>query len=88
MAALGAELASLGSALLDSRVEARVGILFDWENWWAIEMSSGPSIALKYVEQARGWHAALWEQNYAVDVVGLEDNLSRYDIVIAPSFTW
>jgi len=84
VAALGAELASLGSALLDSRVEARVGILFDWENWWAIEMSSGPSIGLKYVEQVRGWHAALWEQNYAVDVVGLEDDLSRYDIVIAP----
>jgi len=84
VAALGAELASFGPALLDSRIESRIGILFDWENWWAIEMSSGPSIALKYVEQVRSWHAALWEQNYAVDVVGVEDDFSRYDVIIAP----
>ena len=84
VAALGAELASLGPALLDSRIESRIGILFDWENWWAIEMSSGPSIALKYVEQVRSWHAALWEQSYAVDVVGVEDDFSRYDLIIAP----
>ena len=84
VAALGEELASMGSALLDSRVESRIGILFDWENWWAIEMSSGPSLALRYVQQVTGWHAALWEQNYAVDVVGVEDDFSRYDIIIAP----
>ena len=84
VAALGEELASMGSALLDSRVESRIGILFDWENWWAIEMSSGPSIALRYVQQVTGWHAALWEQNYAVDVVGVEDDFSPYDIIIAP----
>ena len=54
VAALGEELASTGSALLDSRVESRIGILFDWENWWAIEMSSGPSLALRYVQQVTG----------------------------------
>ena len=84
VAALGAELAALGPAILDSRVESRIGIMFDWENWWAIEMSSGPSIALKYVQQVTAWHAALWSRNFGVDVVGMEDDLSRYDIVIAP----
>jgi len=84
VAELGAEIGSLGSALLDSRVESSVGILFDWENWWAIEMSAGPSAALKYVQQAAAWHRALWEQNYGVDVVGLEDDFSRYDVIVAP----
>lgn len=84
VAALGAELEALGPAILDSRVESRVAIMFDWENWWAIEMSSGPSIALKYVQQVTAWYAALWSRNFGVDVVGMEDDLSRYDIVIAP----
>ena len=67
-----------------SRVEARVGIIFDWENWWAVEMSSGPSIALRYVPQVSAWHEAFWAQNIAVDLVGAEDDLSKYDVVIAP----
>ena len=84
VADLGAELSRLGATLLDSRVESKIGILFDWENWWAVEMSSGPSIALKYVQQCTAWHEALWSQNLAVDLVGMEDDLGRYDIVIAP----
>ena len=84
VAALGKELAGLGDALIDSRVEARVGIIFDWENWWAVEMSSGPSVALRYVPQVSAWHEAFWAQNIAVDLVGAEDDLSKYDVVVAP----
>ncbi len=84
MTALGKELAGLGGTLIDSRVEARVGIIFDWENWWAVEMSSGPSIALRYIPQVSAWHEAFWAQNFAVDLVGADDDLSKYDVVIAP----
>src|SRR5439155_11537094 len=34
---LGAELDSLGGKTLGGRVQADAAILFDWENWWAIE---------------------------------------------------
>jgi len=84
VAALGKELASLGDTVIDSRVQSRVGILFDWDNWWALEMSSGPSIALRYLPQVGGWHEAFWAQNISVDLVGVEDDLARYDVVIAP----
>jgi beta-galactosidase len=84
VAALGKELAGLGDTLVDSRVESRVGILFDWDNWWAVEMSSGPSVALRYLPHIIAWHEAFWAQNYPVDLVGVEDDLSRYDVVIAP----
>jgi len=84
VAALGKELAALGDTLIDSRVESRVGILFDWDNWWAVEMSSGPSIALRYLPQVSGWHEAFWAQNFPVDLVGIADDLLRYDVVIAP----
>jgi beta-galactosidase len=84
VAALGAELARLGDTLVDSRVRSGIGILFDWENWWAVDMSSGPTVALRYVEQVRAWHEAFWAQNYAVDMAGVEDDLSRYDLIVAP----
>ena len=82
--ALGRELAGLGDTLVDSRVQAKVAVLFDWENWWAVEMSSGPSVALKYVAQVSAWHEAFWSQNYCVDMIGEEQDLARYDVVVAP----
>lgn len=83
-AALGAELASLGDALLDSRQQAKAAILFDWQNWWGIGYSKGPTIALDYVAQAKKYYAALWGQNIAADVVRPQGDLSQYELVIAP----
>jgi len=82
--ALGAELEALGDALLDARQDARVGLLFDWENWWAIDYSVGPTRDLDYVATCRKYYAALWDANIPVDVVRPEADLSKYDLVIAP----
>jgi beta-galactosidase len=83
-AELGQELQQLGGALLDARVESRVGILFDWENWWAVELSSGPTIDLKYVDEVYKYYRAFYDQNIPVDLIGVETDLTKYDIVIAP----
>lgn len=83
-AELGSELFKLGDSLLDSRVQAKVAILFDWDNWWAVELSSGPTIALKYVEELHKYYDALYQANIAVDVIGVDADLSGYDLVIAP----
>lgn len=83
-AELGQELKGLSDQLLDSRVKAKVGIVFDWENRWAIDLSSGPSIALDYVEEVHKYYRAFYEQNIPVDMIGVEEDLSQYDIVIAP----
>jgi len=83
-AELGRELFELGDALLDARVKAKVAILFDWDNWWAVELSSGPTVALKYVEELHKAYDALYKANIAADVVSYEADLSGYDLVIAP----
>lgn len=83
-AQLGAELEKLGDTLLDARVQAKVAILFDWENWWAVEMSSGPTIDLQYVNEVHTFYDALYRSGIAVDVVGVEADLRPYDLVIAP----
>jgi beta-galactosidase len=83
-AQVGKELAELSDKLLDSRVKAKVAIVFDWENRWATELSSGPSKALDYVNEVHKYYAALYKENIAVDMIGVEEDISKYDVVIAP----
>jgi beta-galactosidase len=83
-AELGHELERLSDKVLDARVNARVAIVFDWENRWAIELSSGPTIDLKYVDEVHKYYDALFQQNIQVDLIGTNTDLAGYDIVIAP----
>lgn len=83
-AELGKELAQLGDEVIGTSIDARIGLLFDWENWWALEFSSGPSVDLKYLPQIEKYYRACWKQNLPVDLIHPDMDLSRYDIVIAP----
>ena len=84
VAELGNELVQLSDRLLDSRVNAKAAIVFDWDNWWGVEYSSGPSIALKYVDEVHKYYKALFDQNIQVDIVSVEADLTQYEVVIAP----
>jgi len=82
--ALGAELETLGGQLLDTRQQARVALLFDWENWWGIDYGVGPTQDLDYIATCKAYYRALWDAHIAVDVVRPEAELAGYDLVIAP----
>lgn len=83
-AELGKELQLLGDRLLDARSDAKVAIIFDWENRWGIELSSGPSVALNYVEEVHKYYDTLHRLHIQTDMIGVEEHLERYDVVIAP----
>ncbi|MFB9331058.1 beta-galactosidase [Paenibacillus aurantiacus] len=83
-AELGAELSKLGDAFLGARSDSKVAIMYDWENRWAIEYSSGPTVALKYVDEVHKYYDALYQLGIGVDMISFESDLSGYDIVIAP----
>jgi beta-galactosidase len=72
-------------AIVNSRINARVAIIFDWHNWWAIELDSKPNWDLKYYDQVMNFYKPLFQENIAVDFVQPEADLSGYDIVIAPT---
>ena len=84
VAQLGAELDALGAQTLGARSDAKTAILFDWDNWWAVSCSAGPTIYLDYCDEVQRCYKALFDQNIPVDMIGVEDDLSRYDLVIAP----
>lgn len=84
VAELGLELEQLGSEVLGSVGTAQTAIMFDWENWWAVEYSSGPSVNLKYYEEVLEYYTALHSQNIPVDIIGEDSDLSHYKLVVAP----
>jgi len=84
VANLGRELQRLGTQTLDGRVQAKVALLFDWENWWAVEYMSGPNRDLKYLPNCQAYFAALHEQGITCDIIAPEAEFSTYSVVIAP----
>ncbi|MCZ2822689.1 beta-galactosidase [Modestobacter sp. VKM Ac-2977] len=84
VAALGGELERVGDALLGGRTPARTALLFDWDSWWAVEISDGPNRHLRYQQVLISYHQALWAAGVQVDVVPGTADLSGYDVVVAP----
>jgi beta-galactosidase len=81
---LGAELAILDE-LLGARGEAETAILLDWESWWALELDSKPSTAVRMREGLYSFYKPLYETNVPVDFAHPGSDLSSYNLVIAPN---
>lgn len=81
---LGEELSHLGDIFLEGRTPSQTAIVFDWDNWWAVEYSSGPTARLQYMDAVKDYYTAVFEQNIPVDIVSVEDSLEGYQVVIAP----
>jgi Beta-galactosidase len=86
VAALGKELSQLEDTLIGAKAPSKVGILFDWPNYWGLEYAVGPSTELRYVEQIHHYYQELYHRNVSIDMVGLESDFSKYDLLIAPCF--
>ena len=82
--ALGAELAEL-TEVIGTRVDASVGVLWDYESWWAVELDSHPSQDITYLAAVRQWYEALWRRGVTVDFVHPGGDLGTYDLLLAPS---
>ena len=84
VAQLGAELESFGDRTLGSRNEAEVGLIFDWDNYWALEYTSGPNRDLRYVDKIEQMYNYFYNKNIAVDMIPIDADFSKYDLVAAP----
>ena len=75
---LGQELEKLGTMTLGSENKAEVGIVFDWDNYWALEYTSGPSEDITYVNTIHQYYKYFYEKNIAVDMVPVDADFSKY----------
>ncbi len=83
-AQLGEELKKLGAETLGAKNTAEVGIIFDWDNYWALEYTSGPNVDLKYVDQIHQYYQYFYEHHIPVDMIPIDGDFSRYKAICAP----
>ncbi len=66
-------------------VAARVAIAWSADAWWAADSPGLPSDGLGFYPAVRRVHRALWLLGHTADFVRLDDDLSRYALVLVPS---
>jgi beta-galactosidase len=81
--ALGEQLAALPALPAGAR-DAKVALVFDWENWWAVEASDHPLNELDYLAVVQRWYRALHRRHVQVDIVSPERVDGQYALAIAP----
>lgn len=82
---VGERLEALEKAVLPTRVQPEVAIVYDWENRWAVEDAKGPrNGGLQYVETVQAHHQAFWKNGVPVDFVDMDGDLSGYKVVVTP----
>jgi beta-galactosidase len=81
---IGAELARLGSSIVGASVESRIGVVFDWDNWHAVEDAVGPIRDKRYHDTVAKHYLAFYRHNLAVDVVFPDSDFGRYAVLVAP----
>ena len=82
--ALGNELKEFG-VVAKGAVEARAGILVDWQSWWALEQDSKPSTDVKFLEQVQQYYGPLYAQNITTDFVFPDSDFWAYQVLFVPN---
>ena len=86
VAALGKELERIGTKTLGMKTKSDIAMIMDWDNWWSVEYSAGPSQNLKYLDEFARFYEVLRNMNYNVDIVSVDADFSAYQLVIAPVY--
>ena len=81
---LGSDLERLAE-ITGTETKAKVAVVFDWENRWALEDAQGPrNEGLFYKETVEKSYYAFRKQGLDVDVIDMEQDFSEYQILAAP----
>lgn len=81
---LGERLGKIATRVIGTINRPRIAMIFDWENWWALDDAYAVDNNLDYREVFVDFFYPLWALGIDVDMVDMEGALDAYSIVIAP----
>lgn len=88
---VGGEVSKLGEILsklpgvVGCRTEAKVAIIFDQQNRWALDNAEGPrNLGMEYENTINEHYRPFWELGIGVNIIDADGDLSPYQLVIAP----
>ncbi len=67
-------------------VDSKVGLLYDWDNQWALDMAGGFQLNDKKISTVNhNIYSSLWSKGIDVDMIGSESHdFSKYKVIFAP----
>lgn len=81
----GADIAKLSDSVYHSTIDAKVAIIYDVENKWAIDDCKGPrNTGLDYFSIVQNVYDYFWKNGISVDVIDSQYSLDSYKMVVAP----
>ncbi|MBR3835203.1 MAG: beta-galactosidase [Clostridia bacterium] len=81
---LGADLRKL-SDVVGKGYNGKVAIVYDWQNSWATSVFCGYNNNERdYFSECVKWYKPFYERGIAVDIIPMDGDFSKYDLVIAP----
>ncbi len=84
VATMGRALSRFGNRIDSSKFRTKVALLLSYDSRFALQ-GQPVNPHLDYVGVFTSYYRALWRRNIAVDIVGPDDDLGAYDLVIAPT---
>ncbi len=73
------------SDVVGEKCNSQVAVIADWENSWAVQYFCGYNNDHRdYFDECIKWYKPLREKGVSVDVISMEDDFSKYKLVIAP----
>lgn len=82
--ALGEKLEKLND-VVGKTTQSKVAIVYDWENEWAIKYYCGYNNSHRdYESECVKWYKPFLRRGIAVDIIPMDEDFSKYDLVIAP----
>ena len=70
--------------VVGTSVTAETAVIFDWENWWAIDNVAGFVQNKGYEAACVNHYRPFWKSGIPVDVVNMDRDFSPYRLLIAP----
>lgn len=81
---LGKYLEMISDSVYKTCNQSKVALLFDWENWWAVEDAFAVEYPINYTFLFLSYYQPLWEMGIDVDIIDMGSEISGYKVVIAP----
>ncbi|WP_065674901.1 beta-galactosidase [Lactiplantibacillus pentosus] len=82
---VGQDLQQLQAAHATTRLRAKVGIVFDYDNMWALDDARNYANETKqYWRTIQEHYQYFWEHDIPVEILSTTDDLSAYDLIIDP----
>ncbi len=73
------------SDVVGEKCHSKIAVICDWENGWAVKSFCGyNNLERDYYHECTKWYAPFWKRGISVDIISMEDDFTKYDIVIAP----